>query len=77
MFSGRLHLNDAAQSRCPRNSQEVGPRQGAENESLTAKAKQGLNVETNHIKQEQGQSRVGKRRSHPSRETTGETEGEG
>jgi len=76
-FSGRLHLNDAAQSRCPRDSQEAGPRQGAENESPTAKAKQRLNTETSHVRGEQGQSRVGKIRSHLSRETTRETEERG
>lgn len=63
-------MNDAAQSRCPRDSQEVGPRQGTDNESPTAEAKQRLNIETNCIRQEQGFShRVGKRRNYPSRGT--------
>lgn len=41
MWAGRLCLNDAVHSRCPRDSQEVGLRQGMGNESPTAEAKQG------------------------------------
>lgn len=43
-----------------------------ENDSPTGEAKQRLDVETNFIRREQGQSRVEKKRSHPSRETTEE-----
>lgn len=43
-----------------------------ENDSPTDEAKQRLDVETNFIRREQGQSRVEKKRSHPSRETTEE-----
>lgn len=49
-LAGRLCLNDAAHSRCPRDSQEVGLRQGTGNESPTAGAKQGLNIETNCLR---------------------------
>lgn len=48
--AGRLCLNDAVLSRCPRDSQEVGPRQGTGNESPTAEAKQGLSIETNCLR---------------------------
>lgn len=46
----RLCLNDAVHSRCPRHSQEVGLRQGTGNESATAEAKQGLNIERNCLR---------------------------